>query len=540
MLSLVAILWFLGSLKYVLFWLYLWQLKEYHVGRFLAHFQTQKGQDLIFNSLLLIKLFLALLFFLESFLFFWILISLYFAESFLFFKSIIERKVKKPKFTVKAFFLTSFSFLITALYPISIFFISKNIDRFYVYILFFDILIPLIVSAIVLIFQPLFVLIRNIIIEKAKKKIEKIKKESGKLLVIGITGSYGKTSTKEFLAAILSSKFSVLKTEKHQNSEMGISQCILKNLTKDHEVFVVELGAYNKGGIKLLCNIIKPNIGIVTGVNEQHLALFGSFENLLSAEGGKELANSLLKDGLLVLNGDNKYCLELYRKTNLNTKAYAQSKEKIDPDIFADEVSVKRNHLSFVVLTKEGEISSFQINALGKHNVSNFLAAVLVAKHLGMSFEEILKASKNIKEEQSGAVLKEGKHGIDIIDSSYSANPSGVIADLDYLNTFPNKKVIIMPCLIELGEKSEEIHEGIGKEIGKICNLAIITTKEMIEHIKQGAMDSGMGKENILFIDNPKKIAMKILTFCTKGDAVLLEGRVPEKVLEILVEQDTN
>ncbi|MEK7540921.1 MAG: UDP-N-acetylmuramoyl-tripeptide--D-alanyl-D-alanine ligase [Patescibacteria group bacterium] len=535
----LSVLWFIRTSKYILFWLYLWQLKEYHIGRFLTHFETKKGQKLILNPLQNFKILLSALFLLDSVVFVWILFLVYFIESFLFFRAIFNKKTKKPKLTKKIIFLLSFSFLTAILFPMALFIFTKEIIQFSLYLLVFDILTPFIVAVIVLLFQPLSVLARNNTVKKAKKKIKNLKLIYGGPVVVGITGSYGKTSTKEFLSEILSYKFKVLKTEEHQNSEIGISRCILNNLNKDHEVFVVEMGSYNKGGIKLLCDIVNPKIGIIVGINEQHLALFGSLDNLLSAEGGGELADALPKDGLLVLNGDNKYCLDLYKKNNSpisgRKKIYTLKKDKVDSDIWTDEITVKRECVSFVVLTKEKEMASFNINVFGKQNIQNILAAILVARQLGMNFDEITKAAKNIKQEQSGMLLKDGKHGVSIIDSSYSSNFDGVIADLEYLSIFPKKKVIIMPCLIELGVKSAEIHRKIGAKIGATCDLAIITTREMYKEIKKGAVESGMKEKNIVFCENPEEILTRISIFCAKGDAVLLEGRVPEKLISKLL-----
>ena len=535
MFLILSVLWFIRTTKHILFWLYLWQLKEYHFGRFFAHFKTQKGQKLVLNSLQNFKILLAILFLLDSIVFVWVLFLVYFIESFLFFKAIVDKKAKKPKLTKKTVLLLSISFLIVVLFSLALYTYSEEIIQLSLYLLVFDVLAPLIVTIVVFSFQPLSIFVRNNTIRRAKKKIRTFKLITGGPIVVGIRGSYGKTSTKEFLSTILSYKFNVLKTKEHQNSEIGISKCILNNLNKDHQVFVVEMGSYNKGGIKLLSNIVKPKIGIVTGVNEQHLALFGSLDNLLSAEGGRELAEALPNDGLLVLNGDNKYCLDLYKKTDIKKKIYTLLKDKIDSDIWADEITIKKDYVSFVALTKEKEIAPFNIDVLGKQNIQNILAAVLVARHLGMSFDEIIKASKNIKQEQSGVSLKSGKHGVNIIDSSYSSNPNGVIADLEYLSIFPKKKVIIMPCLIELGSKSSEIHKKIGKKIGQVCNLAIITTREEFWAIKEGAVESGMEEKNIIFCEKPGEISTRISIFCTKGDTVLLEGRVPEKLISNLL-----
>ncbi len=450
------------------------------------------------------------------------LLLIYIFESLIFTKQIFAKSFKKPVKTFKTLFLTTISFLIV--------FIFLFLDLEILYFLIFDILTPVIVSFVVLLIQPFFVLARNNILKKAENKISEFKN----LKVIGITGSYGKTSTKEFLTTILSKNFKVLSTKEHQNSEIGIAKCILENLNSEHRIFVVEMGSYKKGGIKLLCDIVKPEIGMVVGVNEQHLSLFGSLENLLSAEGGGELANALPKNGLLVLNGDNKYCLNLRKKTDKKTKTYSLNRGKINSDIWSEDIDVFKDKISFTAINKNKEIFHFKAKVLGKQNVQNLLGAILVARELGMNLDEISEACENINEKQGGMILKIEKHGINIIDSSYSANPDGVIADLDFLNTFKNKKIIVMPCLIELGKKSASIHEKIGQKIGKVCDMAIITTKENFENIKKGARYSGMSEKNIRFAENPDDIYTIITLQCKKNDAVLLEGRVPQKLINLL------
>jgi UDP-N-acetylmuramoyl-tripeptide--D-alanyl-D-alanine ligase len=220
----------------------------------------------------------------------WLILFLYFLEFLKFLYDFSKKQILKPIFTPKIISLFLFSFLFTLFYLFAFF---QNKEFLVFWLLVFDILSPAIFSGIVLIFQPVTFLLRSFVIQKAKEKREKFKD----LLVIGICGSYGKTSTKEFLATILEEKFpgKVLKTKEHQNSEVGISKCVLEDLKENHKIFVVEMGAYNKGGIKLLCNIVKPKIGIITGLNEQHLATFGSMENLISAEGGKELIESFAR-----------------------------------------------------------------------------------------------------------------------------------------------------------------------------------------------------------------------------------------------------
>ncbi|MDD5145291.1 MAG: Mur ligase family protein [Candidatus Pacebacteria bacterium] len=447
-------------IKLFLFWLWLWQLKEYHIGRFLAHFETQAITKIISS--------------------FW--------------------RIKLPKFTGK-----------TAVIFISEIIAATALSLYFKFaILFLILFAPVFSSAIVLLFQIPTVFLRNRIIKKAKIKI----RQFPNLLVIGITGSYGKTSTKEFLYSILSEKFKnkVLKTKEHQNSEIGISQCILADLEQEHEIFIVEMGAYNRGGIKMLCDIVRPKIGILTGINEQHMSTFGSLENII--KGKYELIESLPADGVAFFNAKNKYCLELYNET------------------------LRRLPVKAILY---GQNATF----FGEENI---LGAMAAAKELGMADAEIKAAVDRIENKMPGIKIKEGIGGLKIIDATYSANPDGVIANLEYLkNNFSGKKIIVMPCLIELGKASKEVHTRIGKKIGEVCDLAIITTKDYFKEIKEAAFASAIaeamaGKEatasqrkpEILFLENPKEIFAKIMGVVKEGDAVLLESRVPKEVVEQL------
>ena len=481
--NILAFLWLVRTVKAVLFWIYLWQLKEYHIGRFVDHFRTNKGKKIFFNGLFVAKIILFLLMGVWRQLFplvFLILFLLYVAEFLMALYGALHKNIKKPIFTFKTALLTVISLASVAGYLFSGFNI-QDVFSFTAYILALDILLPLIVSGVVLLFQPFFVLARNGILKRAREKMGQLKH----IKVVGITGSYGKTSTKEFLTTILSHKYQVLSTKEHQNSEMGIAKCILEDVSLKHEIFVVEMGAYKKGGIDLLCSLAKPQIGIVTGVNQQHLSLFGSMENLLSAEGGDELAQNLPLDGLLILNGDNKWCADLYKKTTLRKRIYTAKKDVMNADIWTEDITVRKDSVSFIALSRDKQMAHFTVNMLGSHNVQNMLAAVLAAKELGMSLEEIALAAKSIKQQQAGITLKSGINGINIIDSSYSSNPDGVMADLEYLKIFSGKRIIIMPCLIELGKASREVHLRIGEKIAEVCDLAIITTKDKFKEIKE-------------------------------------------------------
>lgn len=534
-------LWFVWELKYILFWIYFWQLKAYHVGRFLDHFRTYKGKRLLVDFFQILKLVLLVFLLADSSLFqylFAILFLIYLVEFFVFIRQLFAKSFKKPVGTRKTLLLSLVSFAIVILFLNWIFGFADE-DQVS-WLIAFDILTPIIISIIVLLIQPIFVGLRTRVLSQSSVKMRQIKEISG-LKIIAITGSYGKTSTKEFLTTILSKKYKVLSTSKHQNAEIGVARCVLDKLKPSHQIFIAEVGAYNKGKVKEVCRMLTPNMGVVTGVNQQHMALFSSFKNLLSAEGGGELLESLPSNGVIFVNGENRYCLDLIKKNNKlpesQEKIYALSNKNIDADIWADGIEIFKDHISFLATSKKSEMAHFNVSALGKQNVENLLGAILVANELGMSFSEITEATKEIKPEQAGMTLKLGKHELNIIDSSYSSNPTGVVADLEYLKIFPNKKIIVMPCLIELGKESRMLHEGLGKKIGEVCDLAIITSKDYFKEIKKGFVGVGMSEKYILFIEKPHEIYSAITTFCKADDAVLLEGRVPPELIKLLVEE---
>ena len=444
----ISIIWFLVFLKLLIFWVWLWQLKEYHWARFKAHFETQKIRKLLFSF----------------------------------------HGIRYPKLTSKVIVIL----LSGILFEFLVLFYFYSLLLFLIFI----ILAPVIVFLLVLIFQiPALILIKRTI-NKAKAKREQFKD----LIVIGITGSYGKSSTKEFLATILSERFRVLKTPRNINAEIGIAKTILEELSSKHQVFIAEIGAYERGKIKEICQMLQPKIGILTGINEQHLSTFGSQENIKKAK--FELIESLPEDGIAIL------------------------KNKLD--LQSKDIRLEREYTFF----KINEVN-FKVNLFGRHNIDNILLAVSCAQKLGMSLAQISEACQKIKPEQGGmkflrkpAYRQAGQEPI-IIDASYSANPDGVIADLEYIKIYQGKRIIIMPCLIELGRAAKEIHQRIGKKISEVCDLAIITTRDYFKEIKQEA-------PNAVLIEKSQKIVAKIKEFGGAEDVVLLEGRVPKELLNLL------
>jgi len=284
----------------------------------------------------------------------------------------------------------------------------------------------------------------------------------------------------------------------------------------------------------LLCDIAKPQIGILTGISEQHLATFGSQENIIKTK--FELIEALPENGAAILNGDNRYIRSKIGsfleegKVKVKNRIFYSTKEKLD--VWAEEVKVEKKGLSFRVVTKEGRKTDVKAELIGGQNVENLLGSICAACQLKMTMEEISRAIGKIKAEDAGARLVEGK--FNILDSSYSANPDGVIADLDYLTLWEGKKAIIMPSLIELGKAARQVHRRIGKKIGRVCDLAVITSKDYFEEIRRAAVNEGMASDKVVYLESPSRILEKIKDFEGNNDIILIEGRVGRAIVDAL------
>jgi len=393
-------------------------------------------------------------------------------------------------------------------------------SSFFLFVLGLEIVAFFFISAVVLCVQLPTFFAKKLIQEKAKRKIRDL---VGGITVIGITGSYGKSSTKEFLYKILSQKFKVLKTENNINTAIGITKTALGTLDSSYNFFICEMGAYKKGEIKEICEIVKPKIGILTGINKQHLALFGSQENIVNAK--LELLHSLPNKALAFLNWDS----ELIRE-----HASRIMNQRLQIMECAVNERVKDLEISKASISFRIDNVGFELGLAGRQNISNLLMAICCARELGMSLKEISNACKKIKPFRKTMELKKGRGGVDIIDDTYSANPNGVKAGLGHLKLWEGLKIVIMPCLVELGDSAKKAHYEIGERIGRVCDMAVITTSDYFEDIKTGALSAGMKEENILLLKNTKEIFERIKPFLKKGNVILLESRIPERVINLL------
>lgn len=377
----------------------------------------------------------------------------------------------------------------------------------FVFLLFTIFPQPLLLSSL-LILRPYEILNRRRTIRQAQKILAGHKT----LLVIGITGSYGKTTVKEILANLLSSRYQVLATPASYNTLFGIAGVIKNNLKPEHEIFIVEMGAYKKGEIAELCGMVKPKIGILTGITSQHLERFGDLENIVKAKG--ELIDALPKDGLAVFNLYSAPCADLYQRTTINKIGYSRINKPhgINPDLQAETSpiiasmdnetmkqwsSLQQNFdikIRSQLLKSPEEITGLTINLPAEHNVSNALAAIAVGLYLGLSEEEIRKGLGQVKPPEHRLQIIPGAGGSVIIDDAYSSNPEGAKAAVKLITRLSNHpKIIVTPGMVELGKQQFEENKNFGKLIAENFDYAIIVNKTNREALLQGIKDGGWG-----------------------------------------------
>jgi len=383
----------------------------------------------------------------------------------------------------------------------------------------------LIFSFLIIGFANIFVKpIENIINNWYYKDAKHILKQMPDLIVIGITGSYGKTSTKHFLNRVLSEKYNVLMTPGSFNTTMGVIRTIREYLKPSHQIFIVEMGAKQIGDIKEICDLVKPKYCILTAVGEQHLETFKSILNVQKAK--FELINSLPKDGIAVLNADYEFIIN--KKVNsCKTIYYSTKTDTFDYNVC--NVNYNKNGSLFSIHEKNMNIGVFETKLLGDYNLSNILASVIVAKTLEVDLNNISYAIKKLIPVQHRMEIKKNNNGITIIDDAFNSNPIGAKMALSVLkNIEGDRKIIITPGMIELGEKHDFYNQDFGKQISEVCDYVILVGKKITQPIFKGLTENGYNHNNVYIAKNLKDATLHINTFIKSGDVVLYENDLPD------------
>lgn len=365
--------------------------------------------------------------------------------------------------------------------------------------------------------KPIEKAINNHYINDAKRIISELPDTT----VIGITGSYGKTSTKFYLEKLLSAKYNVLMTPGSFNTTMGVVKVVRGSLNATHRIFLCEMGAKGVGEIKEICDIVHPKHSIITSIGEQHLETFGSVENIIKTK--FEIADAVT-DGTVFLNYDNEFIRD--HRIDKNHVTYGINGGAWD--YTASDISVTEKGTDFTV-HHGSEEQRFHTKLLGEHNVQNILGAIAVSHELGISFEELVFPVKRLEAVPHRMEILDKGNGVTIIDDAFNSNPAGARAALKTLSMFDALRIVATPGMIELGEREYQLNKELGMDAADCCDIAILVGERQAPPIKEGLLAKGFPENHIIVAkDLNEAMSSAYSVQAGRKRVILLENDLPD------------
>jgi UDP-N-acetylmuramoyl-tripeptide--D-alanyl-D-alanine ligase len=367
--------------------------------------------------------------------------------------------------------------------------------------------------------EPIENFVKNYYIYLAKRILRK----RDNLIKIGITGSYGKTSSKNILNDILTNQFYSLMTPASYNTPMGITITIRTMLKPIHQVFICEMGADKVGEIDMLTKFVKPQFGIVTSIGPQHLNTFKTLDNIINEK--MKMIENLPISGVGVLNRDNEHIRNYRIKNKCQILWYGIENE--DVDYRAVNIRYSPKGTSFEVITREQVSIPFETKMLGEHSVLNILAAIALGKHLGIDWERLQKAVATTRQVEHRLEVKK-MNGYTVIDNAFNSNPVSSKNSLDILSLMPGKRIVMTPGMIELGEKQDEYNRAFGAMMKGKADVVLLIGKTQTLPIVEGLKESGYDMEQVVVLASVKEAFAWLSTHASKDDTVLIENDLPD------------
>lgn len=349
------------------------------------------------------------------------------------------------------------------------------------------------------------------------------------LIVIGITGSYGKTSTKNVLYTMLSKDFNVLMTPESFNTKMGLTRTIREHLKPTHQILIAEMGAKEVGDIKELCEFVRPKYGVITSIGPQHLDTFKSFENIISTKG--ELFRFLEPGGVAFVNVDDENVRSIKLREDISAVRYSvDDRQDLTPDYYIEATSIGSGGSSFtLVQRKTGKKIRIGTRLLGKHNLSNVVAGLSIALTLGVPFERLGVMTADLRPVEHRLSTRRANDMYTILDDAFNSNPVGSKMALDVLKQFDgNRKIIITPGMIELGDRFYNLNKQFGTYIAEACDFVILVGKRQTEPIQDGLAEVHFPSDKIYIASDIKDAFRKLHEFVGLNDVVLIENDLPD------------
>ena len=369
-------------------------------------------------------------------------------------------------------------------------------------------------------------------IENAMDALHKIATKKRELYgktfpVVAVTGSVGKTSTKDIIASVLSQKYKVLKTQENFNNDLGMPFTILK--LQDEEVAVIEMGMNHLGEISRLSKIAKPSIAVITNVGTSHIGNLGSRENILKAK--LEILDGMA-DPCLIINNDNDMLHNWYykNKDKIQIKTFGINNTS---DVYATNIKLNEYNSNFTCNMKE---KSFEVNVPvpGEHFILNSLCAAIVGKKLKMTLEEIKKGIKNFELTKKRMEIITLKNGIKIINDSYNASFESMQASIEYLSNMEHgQKIAVLGDMLELGKFAEELHRNVGNVVVKNKIDYLICSGENSKYIVEEAQKRGMSRKKIIYKETTDEVYQELKKMLKANDNVLIKASNGMKFFEI-------
>jgi len=361
-----------------------------------------------------------------------------------------------------------------------------------VYFIFFSIAL--------LLLWPFDWLVKRVVIYRAKLKIQKLQN----LKVIGVAGSYGKTTMKEVLLEVLGAKFNAAATPESVNTPVGIARWILKKFDDSLEVAIVEMGEHYSGDVEELCRLTQPDIAVVTGINEAHLERMGTMENVTATI--FEIVSNLKPKGLAVLNGDDDLVIGNYKK-------FVWPDHRVEKFQISNFKFQKFNTEALYWECEHKDLGSIKIHLLGEYALADVDCAIKIALELGVSNEEIKQGIEKIKPVEHRLQPIKSAGNILVIDDSYNSSPAAAKEAMAVLARFKNRrKLYITPGMVEMGKAAKETHLKIGQELAEVADVVILIKNSVTPFVEEGIRSEGAG----LRVEGEKP---KVIWFETAGEA---------------------
>ena len=361
---------------------------------------------------------------------------------------------------------------------------------------------------------------------EALYKIAHYKRSLYNIPVIAITGSVGKTSTKDLISSVVQTQYKTLKTEGNNNNNIGLPFTILK--LKDHEAMVIEMGMNHFGEISLLTNIAQPTISVITNIGTSHIGNLGSRENILKAK--LEILEGM-KEPKIIMNNDNDLLHKWYEENKNHLEIHTYGIENNSEFLAKDIMSQEDSSIFKVNINKENV--EIKVPVGGKHFVYNALCAVVVGKLLGIDTKKIQKGISELELTKKRMEIRQLENGAILINDSYNASFESMKSSIEYLGNHTGKrKIAALGDMFELGEYSEELHKKVGREVAKNNIDLLLCVGNDARYIIEGAKE--MNKNiNTQLLENNEKLLEKLRIELKKGDVLLVKASNATKFYEI-------